>query len=160
MTKAMYVNRRYWDSDSFLGFFNEEPDKQNACEGVLAAAEDGRVIIVTSALTIAEVIWAKGHDKLDKGKRDKIASFFRQPYISVQNVTRHIAEYARDLVWDNGIKPKDAIHVSTAIVNKIPVLNTFDADLLKHDGKIGDPRLIIEIPHETYGRQTELFTKE
>ncbi len=129
----MALDRRYWDSDAFLGYFNEELDKQAACEAVLAAAENGRILIVTSALTIAEVLWAKGHGKIDKSKRYLIEQFFRQPYISVQNVTRHIAEYGRDVVWDFGIRPKDAIHVATALTNKVPILNTFDKGLLSHD---------------------------
>ena len=146
----MASDRRYWDSDAFLGFFNEEPDKQVACEAVLAAAENGRIIVVTSALTIAEVIWAKGHKKIEKSKRDLIEQFFRQPYISVQNVTRFIAESGRNMVWDYGIRPKDAIHVATALTNRILLLNTFDDGLLRHDGKIGEPGLKIEKPHEPY----------
>ena len=152
----MAQDRRYWDSDAFLGYFNAEPDKSDACEGVLAAAEDGRILIVTSALTIAEVIWAKNHGKVDASKRITIERFFRQPYISVHNVTRTIAEAGRSIVWDYGIKPKDAIHVSTAITNNVPVMNTFDDGLLKHNGSIGDPRLIIEKPHEPHQQKFQL----
>ena len=149
----MASDRRYWDSDAFLGFFNEELDKQAACEAVLAGAENGKIVIVTSALTIAEVIWAKGHKKIEKTKRDLIEQFFRQPYISVQNVTRHIAEAGRSTVWDYRIHPKDAIHIATALTNSIPTLNTFDRGLLAHDRKIGNPSLIIEEPHEPHQRR-------
>jgi len=47
----------YWDSDPFLGWLQEEPDKVTACAGVVSDAENGQTIIVTSALTIAEVLY-------------------------------------------------------------------------------------------------------
>lgn len=139
---------RYWDSDAFLGYFNNEPDKADACKSVLEAADAGKVMLVTSALTLAEVLYAKGHSKLDMSKRELIEQFFKSPFLSVQNVRRSIAEGARDIVWDSSIRPKDAIHVATALSCKIPVLNTFDQNLLKADESIGDPPLRIVTPHE------------
>jgi predicted nucleic acid-binding protein len=144
----MVEDKRYWDSDVFLGYFNEEPDKYSACEGVLEAANDGKILIVISALTLAEVLYAKKQPKLPIDKRAEIESFFKSPFISVQNVTRKIAEKARDIVWDNNIRPKDAIHVATALTYKIPVLNSFDQQLLKYNKALGNPRLRIEKPHE------------
>jgi hypothetical protein len=41
-----------------------------------------------------------------------------------------VAELARDLVWEKGIKPKDAIHVAAALVVEAPILETFDGPLL------------------------------
>jgi hypothetical protein len=40
----------YWDSCVFLAFLKNEKDKINDCISVLKAAENGQVIIVTSAL--------------------------------------------------------------------------------------------------------------
>ena len=68
-------DNRYWDSDAFLGYFNQEADKVGKCEGVLAAAEKQRILIVTSALTLAEVLWIKGQPKMDPAKRIKIERF-------------------------------------------------------------------------------------
>ena len=51
---------RYWDSNAFLGWLAEEPDKIGHCRPVIEAAEAGNVRILTSALTIAEVLWIKG----------------------------------------------------------------------------------------------------
>jgi len=144
----MALDKRYWDSDAFLGYLKEEPDKQPACESVLQAAEDGKILIVTSALTLAEVLYVKGHPKLPPTKRTIIEQFFKQPYINVQNVTRKISEEARDIVWDNNVRPKDAIHVATALSCEVSVLNTFDEQLLKKTNTIGNPVLRIEKPHE------------
>lgn len=54
------ADRRYWDSCAFLGWLNNEQGKAEKCEGVLDAAESGSIEIVTSALTLTEVIKRKG----------------------------------------------------------------------------------------------------
>ncbi len=130
---------RYWDSDAFLGYLKGEPDKCSACEEVLSRAGKGEVTIVTSALTLTEVLFAKYHPKLPKIMREEIATFFDSDYIALSDVDITVAKLARDVVWDNNIKPKDAIHVATALLWGVPLLNTFDGRLLKHDGKINSP---------------------
>jgi predicted nucleic acid-binding protein len=64
----------------------------------------------------------------------------------LRNVTRLVAESAQDLVWDHGVKPKDAIHVATALEAKVQALETFDDGLLKKSRKIGVPPLLIRKP--------------
>ncbi len=120
------VEKIYWDSDCFLGHFQNEEGKVEKCEGVLQKADRGDVILVTSALTIAEVLWMRGAPRITKDKAEIVQKFFRRSYIRVYNVTRKIAESAQDLVWDHSIKPKDAIHVATAINLTVDVLETFD----------------------------------
>lgn len=129
-----------------MGYLQEEGDKVDACEEVLQAAEDGKVVIVTSALTIAEVLALKGRDKIPAERRSKVELFFRNEYIDVINITRRIAEAARSFVWDYGVLPKDALHVATAIDVRLTLLNTFDMPLVKKSGKIGQPPLVIAKP--------------
>jgi predicted nucleic acid-binding protein len=135
--------RRYWDSDCFLGWLRAEPDKQEACRGVLEEAQSGSILIVTSALTIAEVLALRGRPKVASDRRRAVEQFFRHDYISVQNLTRRLAESAREVVWDNGIAPKDAIHVATALATQVASLNTFDIELIKKSGLVGVPALTI-----------------
>jgi predicted nucleic acid-binding protein len=139
---------RYWDANCFSGFLNGEADKVADCDSVLQAAIDGHVLIVTSALTLAEVLFIKGGPKLDPSKRQKIDMFFKADYISVQNVTRFEGELARDVYWDHAIKPKDAVHIATAALRKLPMFNTFDGDLIQKSGLIVNGHtLTIEKPH-------------
>jgi predicted nuclease of predicted toxin-antitoxin system len=44
------------------------------------------------------------------------------------------------------IKPKDAIHVATALDAAVFALETFDDGLINKSGKIGNPSLIIRKP--------------
>lgn len=128
---------RYWDANTFLAYFQEEEGRVDACEAVLEEAEKGKVLIVTSALTLAEVLALRGAKRLPPkpGLKKKVIDFFKNEYIAVQNVTREVAELARDLVWDNGIKPKDAIHVASAIAADVAFFETYDKPLTRKGNK-------------------------
>ncbi len=142
----MTMERIYWDSDCFLGHLQAEPEKAVKCAGLLQRAERGDVLILTSALTLAEVLWMKGSPRLPKDKADLVRRFFRRSFIRVYNVTRSISEAAQDLVWVNDIRPKDAIHVATALHLAADALETFDANLIGKSGTVGTPLLLIREP--------------
>ncbi|HVW74438.1 MAG TPA: PIN domain-containing protein [Rhizomicrobium sp.] len=99
---------------------------------------------MTSALTMAEVLWRKGGPKLAENRLGLLRKFFRRSYIRVVNVSRAIAEEAQDVVMNSNVKPKDAVHVATALHLGIGFLETFDEGLLAQSGKIGG--LIIRKP--------------
>lgn len=140
----------YWDSDAFLGLINGEADKATECDEVWREAQSGIYQIVTSTLTIAEVIFMKGVPKLDPAKRPQITAFFQAPWIVMRPVTRTIAELARDVVWDNAIKPKDAIHIASAAADKIAEMHSFDGDLLnKTPVNVAGFMVTITRPHGT-----------
>jgi predicted nucleic acid-binding protein len=145
----------YWDSCAFLGWLQEEADKVDLCRGRIERAKAGEVGIITSALTLTEVLWTKNAPPLTSDKADLLRRFFRHSYIRVQNVTRSIAETAQDVVWNNSVKPKDAIHVATALALSVPTLETFDDHLITRSGVIGTPPLVIRKPIPP--KQSDLF---
>ena len=59
-----------------------------------------------------------------------------------------MAQRWSEVVWDNSIKPKDAVHVATALNTTCTVLETFDKGLLEESGKVGNPPLTIRKPIE------------
>ena len=67
------------------------------------------------------------------------------------SITRSIAEDSRELVWDHGIDPKDALHVTSALAAKVDVLNTFDRSLIGKSMTVGEPKLKIENPTVAQG---------
>jgi len=142
----MPIELVYWDSDAFLGWFQAEPGKADLCAGTLKRADQGEVLILTSALTIAEVLWMRGAPMIAQDRADIVRKFFRRSYLRIRNVTRAVSENAQDLVWTQGIRPKDAIHVATALDAGVAALETFDEELLKKTVIMGNPVLIIRKP--------------
>ena len=143
------MDYRYWDSATFLGWLSEEPDKVPEIKPVLDAAEAGTVMLVTSALTIPEVLWLRGHKKMPAEQAHKVEAFFKHGWIVVRELDRFIAEDARALVWHKNVRPKDAIHLATALRQEVAIdqFDTFDDGLIKLSGTLGDPPLTIGQPN-------------
>lgn len=149
----------YWDSDVFLRLINNDGSnpllENQGCQDVWAACEKGITHIVTSTLTITEVLYKKGTPKLDPKFRPLLNNFFLQNFISLKPLTREIAELARDVVWDSNIKPKDAIQVATCAYFKIREMHSFDENLVgKKSIDINGFSIIISNPRGQ--AQTEL----
>lgn len=144
---APRAESRYWDSDCFLGWLLGEADKVDGCRQVLDAADEGRVRIFTSTLTIAEVLHLRGRPGIDANQRQAVQRFFDRRYIVPVPLMREVAELARDLHWEQNIAPKDAVHVASALSAGLELLNTFDRGLLDKTGLEVDGRgLAIEKP--------------
>jgi predicted nucleic acid-binding protein len=54
------TDQRYWDSATCLAYLLDEAGRADACQLVLDAAEDGKLELVISTLTIAEVLALRG----------------------------------------------------------------------------------------------------
>lgn len=139
----MKPKRFYWDANSFLAFLKEEEGRVENCRQILHAAERGDIQIVTSALTLTEVVHIKGRIRMDAKDEELISGMFEKDFV-IMDVDRRIAEHARQLLWQHQeLQPKDSIHVASALVAKVDELHTFDDPLLKLDGKLGTPALKI-----------------
>lgn len=128
--------RLYWDSCNFISLISEdEVQRADICQRILEDAESGTVEIITSALTIAEVIKPKGSPTFTDEKEQKISEFFLHEYILIYDVTREIAESARKLSRQYGLKPRDAIHLATALKTEgVEVFQTWNTrDFLELD---------------------------
>jgi predicted nucleic acid-binding protein len=144
------VNRRYWDANAFLGWLRAEPDKADACRAVIGEAQAGRVLIVTSTLTLAEVLWLKGKDPIPEADRDAIRAFFRHEWIALVQLDRAVGEFAQEVVWKNGIRPKDAVHVASALRSDVVSLDTFDGPLQAKAGELGIRVGAPEVPGQLF----------
>lgn len=137
----------YWDSDAFLAFFTEDRSRSDvkACRSVMEEGEAGKLKIYTSALTLTEVAWLKPRAKMTPEKEQILKLAFQKPYIVLVNLDRRVGELARTLVWNfSDLKPKDAVHVASALLANARELHTWDNELLALDGKISN--LKIKVP--------------
>jgi predicted nucleic acid-binding protein len=139
----------YWDSCIFIDALQQTPEWKDVLKALAEAARAGRFQILTSTLTLCEVIHAERLD--DNADEKTIAELFQNPYITVRVLDRHIASDARRIAREHGLKPPDAVHVATALRAGVSVLHTRDGltkkrGLLKKNGQIGSPPLRIEVP--------------
>lgn len=144
----MSVPLHYWDSCTFIAYFNDEKDKVDGCISVIEDAQARKLKIVTSSLTLIEVIKIKGKPIPPKEQEEVMMKFFRMnsDWIIFIDVERKTVEIGRSLVRDFGLKAYDAVHTATAIRAKVNFIDTFDPDLLKLSNKIGDPAIIVQHP--------------
>ena len=90
------IDRVYWDSDCFLGYLKDERDKIGVCRGTADKAQEGDLLIITSAITLIEVVrLQKQPVQLLAKDAKKITQFFQNPYIYIHEVDREVATLAR-----------------------------------------------------------------
>ncbi len=152
--------RIYWDACVFLSFIEGHPDRSKAIRTWLEKAEKGKVVIVTSTLSIVEV--AFGKQEKDRGalipeEEAKINHLWTpESPVALAEFHTSIALEARRLMRDAmaseiGLKPADAIHLATCRNLGIDEFHTYDGKL---GGAAGISQLTITEPSLEQG---ELF---
>jgi predicted nucleic acid-binding protein len=146
---------RYWDAGVFLALLKNEEWRIAEIQAVLKAAEAGQVLIVTSSVSLVEVV------KLDQKQAiieippadcAKIEGFFQRSYISVRLLDPRVSAMARQYIWQHGLSTRDAMHLATAVRYRIPQLDTYDQGLLDLNGQIPG----LSISHPNLPLQTEM----
>jgi predicted nucleic acid-binding protein len=112
--------RPLYGVDTMLFVYHFESNEQfgEPAGALLAAAERGQCRLVTSVLSLLEVlVIPKRHamDELCRRYREMFSSF---PNLSVRPVDDQVAEIAADLRAAYGIRTPDAIHLATALQAK------------------------------------------
>jgi predicted nucleic acid-binding protein len=127
--------RIYWDTGVFICFLNhQEQERRKICEDILHNAKDGGVKLYTSLWTAVEVIrpkWIPHPQPLTDEQVHKIQAMFRWPWLLKVQVHEAVAFKAADLARIYGLKPADAIHAATAIMEEVDVLHAWDRDFSK-----------------------------
>lgn len=149
--------RRYWESSVFIALVKGEANRVEQPQRILEDAAVGKLEIVTSAWTLAEVIKTPGEAPLSPEVEQKIVDFFENEYVLVINLDRKVAEEARQISREHGLKPKDAVHLATAKVARLDLFETWDDEVVKLASRIGDPP--IDIRHPTWQGQPPLINQ-
>lgn len=127
--------RRYWDSNVFLAWILNEKGRAEVCEAIVRMARKDECIIVTSAITLAEVVRPrqKGPLEITEEEDKRIVAFFSNPFIRFVDLSPSLAARSRVLQWRYNLHVRDAIHVVSAIAGKADVIETYDNDFKKVD---------------------------
>ncbi len=135
----------YWDTDVFLSYLNENPDRIRTLQAILdKVSKDKQHLIVTSTLSKVEVAWV-AHEKLNRvlnrDEETRIDSLWNDSSV-IEFVEFHddIAISARDIMRTAMIKgwklrANDAIHLASAQSVQCYEVNTYD-DKWKKYGEI------------------------
>jgi len=149
--KAKYRNP-YLDASVFIGWINNENvdgvDRKAIADDILKAARDGKLVIHTSTLTIAEVHKLRGKPRLNGDKADSLLKFFESDFIHFVDLERRVAEEAHRLCRDQGLYPNDGIHLASALQAKCEVLLVWDDRF----AKANLPTIRIEEPQFAVGQ--------
>jgi hypothetical protein len=60
---------------------------------------------------------------------------------------RAVGELTQDVVWEHGLRSKDAVDVATALKVEVDQLDTFRSPLSEKSGQLGNPTLKIRRPY-------------
>ncbi len=129
--------RRVWDASTIIRYLAGSEDAKPDVPRIIDDAVRSETGIVVSAIAECEVAKLEGYD--DATAESRITDFFNRPYIIRATVDPFVASETRRLVRERGLKPPDAIYLATAIRLQVPLLETYDGDLLALNGEEGQP---------------------
>ena len=131
MKKRFSKRPIYVDSNIFI--YSAIYDAQTIPEAARATASLKEIIsgaseAYTSALTWDEITWVVRRLFDPKKAAAQGASFLKLPNLRLLRVNVETIFQAQSIVEDYELKPRDAIHASTALTNGIHTILSFDQD--------------------------------
>ena len=151
-----------------MGSTLDSADEQPAVEAVdalIRSAQSTDRLIVVSTMVQAEL---QRRPVYDEARYRIIRDIFyrNRSYVRVVTLTPRLADVASTIGAEHGLTPADAVHVATALSERVDALLTLDGshehgrrrtkDLLRYDGQIGNPPLVIRPPTIPLGTQIRM----
>lgn len=140
--------RRLWDSSVIIGYLAGYSGLEPDCSNIIRQAEAGDLEIVVSEMAKVETAYLAGLS--DEESENLIREFFSRDYIIPVSIDDPVSHISRQLIRKYRtypkLKPPDAIHLATAILWHIPIIETTDTDLLRMDQREGNPPIITRRP--------------
>ena len=140
--------RRLWDSSVVIGYLAGYKDIAPNCSQIIQQAERKETEILVSQMARVETAYLEGQS--DSESERLIGEFFSREYVIPVNIDTEVSVIAQTLVRkyraNPNIRPPDAIHLATAILWKIPCLETTDLQLIRFDGLEGNPPVSVRRP--------------
>lgn len=134
-------DRQYWDACVFGAYINDEPDRAQLIDELLEECNQGRLTVVTSQFSIAEVAFADAErtNRMPSPETfEKIDALWNPPSkIKMVEVHELVAKRARDLMRDGlaiglNLRGADAIHLASATMPGAECARVFTYDKKLH----------------------------
>lgn len=125
---------RLWDACVIHDYLDSTPKAAINARHIVDAARRGDLEIWVSEFSHVEVAYLASEK--DSAKAETIITdFFDESYIVPVSLDPFVSKKARELIRKYRIKGKDAIHVASALVHGVPIVETFDIPLLNKMAK-------------------------
>ena len=142
--------RVVWDANVAIDTIQKDRDHYENIAPFLKEAESGRLQIILSEVTVAEITTLSELDALGTSVQDQvrlIRDWLENPYIVRRNFDRGVSELAAEIGRRHGIRRVgDKAVLATALFFDIPIVHTYDGKLLALDGQLGTRGMRIVIP--------------
>jgi len=130
----MSVDAVYVDSSVFVEAALEMGPARDSAERFLRDLEDEKLTAVTAALTVDEILWAIKRTEGRKAAVDAACSLLACPALSILSVDKSLVMRAVDVFANEGLDPRDAIHVAAMRSKGIKRIVSLDTDFDKVKG--------------------------
>src|SRR3989338_969025 len=118
----------YLDANIFLHPLLANDSKSEGCIALLEKVGKGEIEAGTSPLTWDEFYYTLKNKLWSEKTLTLSEDFLNTPNLLFLDATEQIIRFAHDLTKDVGLKPRDAIHAATAILNGCKEIMSDDKD--------------------------------
>ena len=118
----------YLDTNIFVYATLNTEDYGDKAECLLQRISRGEEQAITSVLTFDETFWAVKKDRGIEKALEAAQALLNFPNLEIVPATRETASLALQLIKECGLRPRDAMHAATAIVEKADCIISTDAD--------------------------------
>ncbi len=120
--------KKYLDANVFLNSILYDDEKAEKCKIIISKVVKKELIAVTSILTWDEIVYIIGKNLGRDICVKEGYQFLRLPNLILVDASKHIIAQAQELIKDYNLKPRDAIHIATAISQNCTEVISDDAD--------------------------------
>jgi predicted nucleic acid-binding protein len=127
-----FKGRVYVDANIFLNAILYDPgENEEARRAIefLDTIRKGAIHAMTSALTWDEFVWVLRKEMDETTAKAKGREFLSFPHLHFVDITASLVSKAQDILEQHGVKPRDAIHLATAVASGAGTFATFDSRL-------------------------------
>ena len=122
MGRPNKIEKALLDASALIGVIKGEPEFE-CLKSLLAAVDRGEVVLVESTAILAEV--QPGHTRdseQHRRARESVRALLESPTTQLVDVSTAVARKAGSLRVRHGMKTWDAVHLATAILERVDVL--------------------------------------
>ena len=141
----------YLDSCVIIDILQKGKSQLEYLDPIMREAEEGRLQLVSSAITIPETCGSRKMTEDDRAQYAAAVQFLTSDLFILRPATIAVAERAALIRREYAVFPADAIHLATALLDDVPILLTRDgvskkrSSLLPLNGKLKGRTTVLSI---------------